>query len=508
MQSASEDEDELDDERGSSDDENEDVEEDGLDVSGLRNEDLFFVDETGSNTGLEDILAQDGENVDGSAAAGYKVAWHDSDDEHIVVSLESVAHLRKLRRTEEEDRVNGKIYQNRLRQQYLKANPAPDWAVLPHLRKQKTNRSRQRSLSSSDDDEEKFTGEVVADPLDLLIKSATTYYSANPNRRHIEPGFIDIARMNDATQDARSGSPVECVHFHPTQSFVLVAGGDRQVRIFHIDGRKNPLVTAMFAKYCKLTSAFFHPDGRRIFAGGPRKFFLVWDIETGVVKRVNQSFVTGTMQESTAERFRLHPSGNYLAILGQYGYIHVLSADTGQLLHDIKVEGEVADAQWYHDGSGMCIANKGGSVWEWNLQSKNFTACWTDEGGVGITTLALGGDKDNWCAVGSQSGMINVYNRTQISPTNVAPSPLKVIGNLVTAVTAMKFSPDGQLLVIASNVKIDHLRLVHVPSFTVFQNWPTQNTPLGYILSVAWSPDSDVLSVANKSGRVTLYNIK
>ena len=506
MQSASEDEDEFkNDRRGSSDDENEDVAEDDLDVSGLRNEDLFFVDETGSNTGLEDILARDGENGDGSAAAGYNVAWHDSDDEHIVVSLQSVAQLRKLRRTEEEDQVNGKIYQNRLRQQYLKANPAPDWAVLPQLRKQKTKKSRRRSSQSSDNDDEI---DLVADPLDLLIKSTSTFYKPNVNRRQIEPGFIDIARMNDATQDARSGSPVECVHFHPTQSFVLVAGSDRQVRIFHIDGRKNTLVTVMFAKYCKLTSAFFHPDGKRIFAGGPRKFFLVWDIETGVVKRVNQSFVTGTMQESTAERIRLHPSGSYLAILGMYGYIHVLSADTGQLLHDIKVEGEVADAQWYYDGKGMCIANKGGSVWEWNMPSKSFTACWVDEGGVGMTTLALGGDKDMWCAVGSQSGIINIYNRAQISPTNVTPSPLKVIGNLVTAVSAMKFSPDGQLLVIASNVKIDHLRLIHVPSFTVFQNWPTQNTPLGYVLSVAWSPDSDVLSVANKSGRVTLYNIK
>ena len=44
-------------------------------------------------------------------------AWHDSDDERILVSLASNNRLRKLRRTEDEDIINGKEYSRRLRQQ-------------------------------------------------------------------------------------------------------------------------------------------------------------------------------------------------------------------------------------------------------------------------------------------------------------------------------------------------------------------------------------------------------
>lgn len=46
-------------------------------------------------------------------------AWEDSDDERILVSLGSEARLRKLRRTEEEDIINGKEYTRRLRKQYV-----------------------------------------------------------------------------------------------------------------------------------------------------------------------------------------------------------------------------------------------------------------------------------------------------------------------------------------------------------------------------------------------------
>jgi U3 small nucleolar RNA-associated protein 18 len=45
-------------------------------------------------------------------------AWHDSDDERLLVSLASNNRLRKLRRSEDEDVINGREYARRLRQQY------------------------------------------------------------------------------------------------------------------------------------------------------------------------------------------------------------------------------------------------------------------------------------------------------------------------------------------------------------------------------------------------------
>ena len=64
------------------------------------------------------------------------------------------------------------------------------------------------------------------------------------------------------------------------------------------------------------------------------------------------------------------------------------------------------------------------------------------------------------------------------------------------------------LVAAASSLKRNALRLLHVPSRTVFSNWPTSKTPLHYVHSLAFSPSSDMLAVGNARGRVLLYRLK
>lgn len=46
---------------------------------------------------------------------------------------------------------------------------------------------------------------------------------------------------------------------------------------------------------------------------------------------------------------------------------------------------------------------------------------------------------------------------------------------------------------------------VHLPSQTVFCNWPVRRTPLGYVTAVDISPHSKYLAIGNAKGRVLLY---
>jgi U3 small nucleolar RNA-associated protein 18 len=76
-----------------------------------------MVDTTGSQALAQysvDTINSDEEDTIGVSNVP---AWHDSDDEKIMVSLASNNRLRKLRRTEDEDVINGKEYSRRLRQQ-------------------------------------------------------------------------------------------------------------------------------------------------------------------------------------------------------------------------------------------------------------------------------------------------------------------------------------------------------------------------------------------------------
>lgn len=59
----------------------------------------------------------------------------------------------------------------------------------------------------------------------------------------------------------------------------------------------------------------------------------------------------------------------------------------------------------------------------------------------------------------------------------------------------------------SSRLKKDALRLVHLPSLTVFSNWPTGRSPLHYVHSTAFSPGGGLLAIGNAKGKVLLYRM-
>ena len=187
----------------------------------------------------------------------------------------------------------------------------------------------------------------------------------------------------------------------------------------------------------------------------------------------------------------------------------------------MRVEGKggVADFDWWGDGEGLVALGKGGEAVEYSLLERRIVARWTDEGAVGTTVVTLGGRTtgakelggDHWLAVGSSSGIVNVYDRRAWKdPDNVPsrPKPTRVLDQLTTPTSHLAFSPDGQILCMSSRWKRDALRLVHLPSCTVYRNWPTSSTPLGRISAVAWSANSSLLAIGNEQGKVRLWEIK
>jgi U3 small nucleolar RNA-associated protein 18 len=129
-----------------------------------------------------------------------------------------------------------------------------------------------------------------------------------------------------------------------------------------------------------------------------------------------------------------------------------------------------------------------------------------DSGTHRTTTLAT---STTLLATGSQSGIVNLYHTDtlQSNHTTAHPTPYRSLPNLTTHITAMTINRDSQVMAIASRVKRDQLRLVHVGTGRVYQNWPTAQTPLGYVQSVAFSPASDYLAIGNDRGRALLYRV-
>ena len=146
-------------------------------------------------------------------------AWVDSDDERIVVSLASNPRLRKLRISEAEDLINGKEYTKRLRRQFERLYPVPEWAHSSAVRKQGWKKRRRTSNSSDSSDASASENEMSLEtenlstqPLAKLLQNKAVLIQPtatnSTSRKKLRPEVIDVHRTKDVgTSQAVSPLP-------------------------------------------------------------------------------------------------------------------------------------------------------------------------------------------------------------------------------------------------------------------------------------------------------------
>ncbi|PVI01771.1 U3 small nucleolar RNA-associated protein-like protein [Periconia macrospinosa] len=535
---------------GKFDQESSDEQDDADDYENAEDQDLFFFDAgpTAAPAGSTAVAkAEETEDEDD------KPAWEDSDDERLVVSLATVPQLRKLRETAEDDIVNGREYVRRLRKQYERLYSTPDWALQASG---KSKRKRQHTIEDGESDADSVSDMDVDDddlstlPLAKLLQNADILSKASrgpTKRRKLQSGTVDIQRLKDVSKAGPSA--ITSLSFHPSYPLLLSSGPSSTLSLHHVDPNPptpNPLLTSLHIKRTPLTTTAFHPSpsDSRIFISARRKYFHVWNIATGTVEKISR--VYGHQHEQkTMEYFSLSPNGKYMALRGSSkkggGVINVLDASTLQWTTQVRIEsrGGVADFVWWGDGNGLCVVAKNGEVTEWSVQD-GVIGRWIDDGAVGTTVIAVGGKSgrdgwlggDRWVAVGSSSGIVNVYDRrawtnnssqTKDDTDNAnngipkAPKPYRVLDHLTTPISHLAFTADGQILAMASRWKNNALRLVHLPSATVFRNWPTEKTPLGRITALAWGRPVEeeeregslaLLAIGTEAGRIKLWDVR
>ncbi|KAJ6086041.1 hypothetical protein N7486_010322 [Penicillium sp. IBT 16267x] len=528
-----------DEESGSGDEGEEGYEEN---VEDMADADLFFLD-SGVAPETTDLIPSPETPSDDDEEESAPAIWHDSDDERLAVSLASQAKLRKLRVAESEDIISGKEYTRRLRRQFQRMHPTPEWAN-PELAAMRRNANSDSDASGEEMDSDEEDEQLSMQPLAKLLQNTTDLTRVEDNarsggKRKLRQEVLDIQRLKDVGKTQPSS--VDSLNFHPHYPLLLSSGPAATLFMHHISPSApspNPLLTSLHIKRTPIhTSAFAPPTGNKIFASGRRRYFHIWNMDTGKVDKVNGTADRKEEQKSM-ERFKLSPCGRYVGLVGTSrkggGLINILDSSTAQWIAQVRVDGRggVADFAWWSDGEGMTVASKNGEISEWDGRLRRVVARWLDAGAVGTTVLTLGGRSgrtqlggDRWVAVGSSSGVANIYDRRDWAaayanasqaekdgpsqagiPRN--PTPTRMLDQLTTPISHLVFAPDGQMLVMASRWKRDALRLVHLPSCTVYRNWPTSNTPLGRITSVAISPNSEQLAVGNEQGRIRLWEIR
>ncbi|XP_078149903.1 transducin/WD40 repeat-like superfamily protein [Carex rostrata] len=436
-------------------------------------EDLFIEDRSTDNQ--VSVYEEDQQLV---SKGTRKPVWFDEEEERTQVDIRNVTRLRKLRKDVDEQVISGSEYVERLRAQHMKLNPGTDWA--------RAGSDQESGLSVVDEEDD---SDFLRSNDELVVKDTVK----------LLPGLLEFSRLDNANKEERSNSVINSVQFHQNGQLLLTAGLDRRLRLFQVDGKRNPKVNSIFLEDCPIYKASFLPDGSEVILSGRRKFFYSYDLVKNNVNRVGP--LTGR-DEKSLESFEVSPDSKTIAFVGNEGYILLVSAKTKQLIGTLKMNGTVRSMAFAENGTQLLSSGGDGQVYHWDIGTRKCIHVGTDEGSLLATSLCVSPDSSLFCT-GSSSGIVNLYKRDEF--LGGKRKPVKIVKNLTTEVNEMRFNHDAQILAICSRMKSKAVRLVHVSSGSVFSNWPSGNS--GLVRCLDFSPNSGFLTVGNAEGQVLLYKL-
>ena len=129
-----------------------------------------------------------------------------------------------------------------------------------------------------------------------------------------------------------------------------------------------------------------------------------------------------------------------------------------------------------------------------------------DEGAFSTTTIEVSKDGKT-VATGSKMGTVNIFTFDK-QTQRLSTKPAKTIMNLTTSITDLKFNPKSNLLAFCSKWKKNAIRLVHIPSYTTYQNFPGSAAGiLKYPFNIDFSYSGEYMVMGNDEGKAHLWHI-
>ncbi|KAJ0000908.1 hypothetical protein NQD34_005928 [Periophthalmus magnuspinnatus] len=416
-----------------------------------------------------------------------RAAWVDEDDE----TEEQVDLTHRFRRDlvkGGESSLSKSDLQQRMKERFQRAmGGTPAWAKIDPKQEKKKKRKPAED-SDSDEDED-------------LTRKTGTFTRTSEN---LPKGILKMKKCLDANSARGSSDSLTSVQFHPNAQVVMTTGIDQSLSLFQVDGQLNPLVQSIFLENFPVFKARFSSDGLTVIATSfKNKLFYLYHMMEGKVTPV--SGVRG-LNEARVKEFSVCPVGDAVLLTGTRGYLHLLSLKTNEIVRSLKLNGDVSSVAFSFDGDRVFSSSEEGEVFVWDLRSSRCLNRFTDDGCVKSTSISTS-PNGRYLACGSQSGVVNIYSLDSCVSSS-QPKPLKSIMNLVTPTTTLRFNPTSELLALGSRAEDEAVRLLHVPSLTVFSNFPVSKRKICHkVQDMAFSPHSGFFCLATNKGPAPLYRL-
>lgn len=411
--------------------------------------------------------------------SGKQAAWQDEDDS---LCIEDALISRNVKGKYSYAGKGSDAYSNHLKKHFHEVVNTPKWARM------------------AEDDKNMNSSDIDSD--DDVLRHANSFLSKV--RSNLPHDILNIKRLSDLNSKVGTdGIMITSVQFHPKSTVALVAGLSGVAAIVQVDGEKNNKLHSVQFERFPISSAKFTPSGQEFLVGSrDLGHFYRYDLVEGrSLKIVPQTSSTIT----NFKHFQISPDGRYIAVAGRFGNIYILCARSNEFICLLKMNEEVTALTFNTDGSLLYAHGDLGEVYVWDLSSQTCLYRFTDDGCVTGTALAVS-PNGQFLVTGSSHGVVNVYESSSLMKEVKSPKPTKILYNLTTSITALKFNSTSEILSMSSNVKDNAIRLVHFPSMTVFNNFPSWIYKIPRPDCTDFSLHSGYFSVTEKS-RAYLFRL-
>merc|ERR1712113_605939 len=322
---------------------------------------------------------------------------------------------------------------------------------------------------------------------------------------------IKVKRLRDINLLEPSDTSVCSVEFHQSEyGMLLTAELDKTLDIFQFNTECSEKLRSITFEDFFLCQASFILE-KCVLCVGKKPLYYLYDIEK---ENSDKAIIA---QEKTAESFVLqHNSPTPLAaFITNECCIPIISPKAKLVVGQLE-SNDIPHYATFTGEHGLWTVNDR-NIYHWDLRMQRCTTKFVNDGALKVTAMASP-KHDKWLAIGFDTGQLNLFDSDELlTPSSCHSNYLssitpmvskKIFTTTTSTIDTIKISSDGNLLLVASRMKRDFIRLFNVPSTKIFSDWPTNNTPIGYVYSAAFCPRTELLAIGNSRGRTPLFKIK
>ena len=403
--------------------------------------------------------------------------WTDADDE--ITAAEGFTNAIRLpKKLTAESKF--KTYQS---DKFTSLYKRPKWA----------DGAREKNTSDSDDDYDDSLSKVAGN---LMAKKIS-----------LSRGILVFNKCAALNADLTRSYGYNSIQFHPKFEIGIVSNR-KSVDFFKLEDRgkqsENRVIKSYDFSGIHVERVRVTPDGQELIIGTHFTDSCTYSIDLTTGK--TRSFSLMKSSENMGLRgMCLSPDGSLIACCSENGRILIMDAKAKEFIKSMKMNDDVKCLCFSADSQQLFSHGTGGQVYIWDVKQERLVNKFYDEGAV-IGTAVAASPNGQFLAAGSESGVVNVYNVKTCEREQV-PKPLKSLMNLTTEISSINFNHSSELFSFCSRLKQNAVRLTHVPSRSVYSNFPYQGEAYGRVAEMHFSPASGFAGMATNQRSVNLFRL-